>query len=1113
MRKLSTGFVLSLCLVLAGGVLSFGQALSGSLVGTVTDPGGAIVPGATIRAVNVDTNQESKTESGGDGSYTLASLPPGSYDLTVSATGFRTAQLRRVMVTANATFRADARLVVGQISETVEVSAQTTTLQTDSAVVRNELKSADLQSVPVPVTRNYQSLLVTVPGMAPPANAHSISANPSRALQLNSNGTTAQSTAVRVDGATSWNSWLPHVAGYVPALEAIETVSVETGSYEADLGFAGGAAINVQIKSGTNAIHGSGFWYHNNQHMKARAYFLPANQQQAKRILNQYGGTIGGPIVKNRVFYFFSYEGTPDRQSSFRLANVPTDLMRAGNFTQSAQPIYDPATGNSTGGLRTTFPGNLIPASRIDPASRQIAALTPSPNSGNVNAIGANYFTNGAFGFDRTTYDSKLTAHVTDKLNLNARVSYLDWKFDNPPQFGQLGGRGIEDRGSYDGLGFGDTLSMTYAAIYTISPNLIIDGYFGSTLINNLVENIRLDEKLGLDVLKIPGTNGPSRNDGGWPGFVVTGFDAYGRAQNNSPWGLKLPQSQYVANVTWVKGKHDLKFGWNGLQVKIDSNEPSGNPGFFNFSRNVTGKAVDANGAASVTNDYNAYASFILGLPNSIEKRLRSEPGITRNTSNSFYVSDRWRATQKLTVTLGLRWDYFGVPVRDGDRGLESYNFSNNQLTLCGVGNNPQNCGFNLSKKMFSPRLGFAYRATNSLVVRGGYGIAWDPVNIGRNPAQTYPVISTVTIPGANDYTAVASLTGTQPGFPIGIPAVPQPNFGNGVITPPNTVSLELADPNYRRNYIQNWNLMVQKEFAQKWVVESGYVGNRSTRLQNRWNANYGYIGGGNASLVLNRLFGRTAATNIHSAAGGFRGYYDSWQNTLTRRFSGYTIRASYTWSKALGPNGNANGVDGYSNNTPEYWPIMSKVPTAFDRTHNFNASVSAQLPFGKGKSMATSGIGAAILGGWQVNALFSAYTGAPFTVSADGGTLNAPGNSQIADQIKPTVNKIGQRTAWFDTTAYTPVPNARFGSSGYNQLRGPSMINADASIYRVFQFHERVSLQFRAEMFNISNTPHFANPSSNVSGSNFGVITTVANTGREGIDERLFRVGLRLGF
>lgn len=1083
-----------------------GQALSGALVGNVTDSTGASVPGATVTAINTGTGAESKVNANEEGLYSIASLPPGAYELVITAPGFQTLRLRGITANANATVRADARLQLGQVSETVEVRADASVLQTDSAVVRNEIKAADLQNVPVPVSRNYQNLLVTVPGISPPQDAHSISANPSRALQMNSNGTTAQSTAVRVDGATSWNSWLPHIAGYVPALESIETVSVETGSYEADLGFAGGAAVNVQIKSGTNDIHGSAFWYHNNQHMKARAYFLPSTQDQAKRILNQYGGTVGGPIKKNKIFYFLSYEGTPDRQSTFRLANVPTDLMRAGNFSQSPQPIYDPRSGNANGQGRMPFPGNIIPADRISPIAKKIADLTPSPNIGPVGVLGANYFTNGAFAFDRKTMDSKFTAQATDKLNLSARVSYLDWSFVNPPQFGQLGGRGIENRGSYDGTGFGDTLSMTYSAIYTVSPNFVIDGYFGNTIINNAVENIRLDENLGLDYLGIPGTNGSTREDGGWPGFVISGFDAFGRAQNNSPWSLKLPQSQYVANASWVKGKHDLKFGWNGLSVGIESLEPSGNPGFFNFARGVTGRAASPEAAASVTNDFNAYAAFLLGLPNSIEKRLRTETGTARNISNSFYFGDRWRANSKLTVSLGLRWEYYGVPVRSGDRGLEIFNFQNNDLSLCGVGNLPQNCGFHSGKKYFAPRIGIAYRLTDTFVIRTGYGITWDPVNIGRNAAQTFPVISTVTLPAANDYSAVGSLA-------EGIPPVPLPNYGNGIIQAPKNVSLELADPNYRRNYIQSWNLMLQKQFASNWTGEAGYVATRQVRMQNRWNANYGYIGGGTAGLVLNQRFGRNATTNFFSDAGGFRGYYDSLQTSLTRRFSGYMVKVGYTWSKALGPNGNANGVDGYANNTPEYWPLIAKVPTAFDRTHNVNVSFAAELPFGPGKAFITQGIAAAILGGWQFNSLLTGYTGAPFTVTADGASLNSPGNTQIADQIKPSVEIIGLRERWFDTSAYASVTAARFGNSGYNQIRGPGMVNLDASIYRAFSFTERVGMQFRAELFNVSNTPHFAAPSSNVSGSNFGVITAIANTGREGIDERLFRVGLRLSF
>jgi hypothetical protein len=1098
LRALATGLALAAFLYIPA---ARGQALSATLVGNITDTTGASIPGATVTALHSATGRETEASTGPAGLYSFTTLPPGSYDVIVTADGFQTFRRRGVLLAANTTVRVDARLQLGQVSEAIEVSAQAYALQTDSAVVRNEIRSEDLQNVPVPVTRNYQSLLVTIPGISPPRDAHSLSANPSRALALNSNGTTAQSTAVRVDGATTWNSWLPHIAGYVPALEAIETVSVETGSYEAELGFAGGAAVNVQIKSGGNEVHGSGFWYHNNQNLKARPYCLPATQGQAKRILNQYGGTIGGPIVRNRLFYFVSYEGTPDRQSSFVLANVPTDLMRAGNFSQSPLPIYDPLTGAQDGSGRTPFAGNLIPANRISPITKRIADLTPSPNLGAPGVLGANLFANGAFAFDRHTIDTKFNAQVTEKLNLSARLSYLDWQFENPPVYGQLGGRGIESRGAYDGLGFGDTLTMTYSAVYTVTPTVVIDGYAGYTLIDNRVENIRLDENLGLDFLGIPGTNGPTRADGGWPGFVVQGFDSFGRSHTNSPWKLSLPQGQYVANVAWLKGKHDVRAGWNGLQVAIDSLEPWGHPGFFTFNRGLTGTPGVAN------NDFNSYAGFLLGLPSALEKRLRTESGRAGNFSNSLYVRDKWQATSKLTLSLGLRWEHFGIPYRSGSRGLEIYNFDTNQLSLCGLGNLARNCGFSTGTRYFAPRLGVAYRMTDTFVVRTGYGITWDPVNIGRNPAQTYPVVSTANFPSANAYQFVSRIE-------QGIPAVAPPDVSGGVIPMPNNVSLELADPDFRRSYIQSWNFNLQKEFAGGWIGEAGYVANRQLNLQNRWNTNYGFIGGGTPGMVLNQRFGRNATTNFFTHQGGFRGSYDSLQTTLNRRFhGGYMMRLAYTWSKAIGPNGNWTGVDGYANNNPLYWPIIARVPQSYDRTHNFNLSFGAELPFGTGKRWATSGVQGALLGGWQFNGLFTAYTGAPFTVSADGASLNAPGNSQIADQIKPEVSKVGARTQWFDTSAYAPVTAVRFGNSGHNQLRGPGLVNLDLSIYRAFRITERLGLQLRAEAFNVSNTPHFANPNGNVNAAQFGVINGVANTGREGIDERMFRLGLRLSF
>jgi len=1077
------------------------QVLYGSIIGNVTDASSAAVPRAQVKLVNTGTGQGWELVTGAEGSYTSATIPPGVYSVTISAPGFKSASRKDVSVAANSTVRVNFQLDVGEISERVEVSAEAAILKTDTVDVRREVAAADLQNVPVPVTRNFQTLLVAIPGIAPPRDAHSISANPSRSLQLNANGTTAQSTAIRIDGATAWNSWLPHVGGYVPALEAIQTVNIQSSSYEAELGYAGGAAVNVQIKSGTNQLHGSAFEYHSDQHLKARPYFLAPNRGKDKRVLNQFGGTLGGPIIRNKAFFFASYEGTPDRQSSFQTVVAPTVAMKAGNMSGSSQPIFDPLTGATDGSGRTAFAGNTIPASRISPIIRKIVDLTPDPNFGDTNALGTNYFANGSFLYDRHVLDTKFNVQATDRLNLAARVSYLNWHFENPPLFGELGGAGIESRGTYDGQGKGSTVTMTYSGVYTLTPNLVIDGYVGYTVIDNAVENTRLDENVGLDFLGIPGTNGPNRNYGGWPGFVVTGFPTYGRAYSNAPWGLRLPQAQYVSSLAWVKGRHNLRFGWDALWMGMDGNEPAGYPGGFTFNREVTGRAGTA------VNDYNSYASFLLGLPNSMERRTRVVTGYTRTWAHSLYARDKWAVTPRLTVSLGLRWDYFGVPTRINGQGLEIFDFNTGLLQMCGVGEQSRNCGFSMGKKYFAPRAGIAYRPTDTLVIRAGYGIAWDPVNIGRNPLQTYPMVSIDTFPASNNYQFYAPIAS-------GLPAVAAPNLGNGVVTPPRTVSLELADPNFKRSYIQAWNLMLEKDLGHSWTAEVGYVGNRQVNLQNRWNSNYGYIGGGNASRVLNVKFGRTADTNIHSNAGGFRSWYDSLQSTLQRRMSGGTmLRFTYTWSKALGPRGNENGVDGYSNNTPEYWPLIAKVVRGYDHTHTFNVMATTELPFGRGKKWATGGPAALLLGGWQVNSMVTMYTGAPFSVTASGGSLNAPGNNQTADQIKPVVEIYGQRDRWFDATAYAPVTAARFGTSGWDQLRGPGLVNLDLSVYRAFRITERFGLQFRAESFNAANTPHFGNPRSDVSSSQPGVITGVQNTGREGIDERMFRFGLRLSF
>src|SRR5262245_14319952 len=356
------------------------QVLYGSIVGNVHDSTGAILPGATVTILHEETRLTREAITDGAGGYTFTAVPSGTYVVKVSLVGFRTFTRPSVPVTLNTVTRVDAALSVGEIAETVMVVGESPLLQTDRAEVRAELKERDLRELPVPIGRNYQRLFKVLPGITPPEDAHSIPSNPSRALVFNVNGSSRSSNNTRIDGVSTTNVWLPHVAAYVPALESLEAVNVVTNSFDAEQGLAGGSAINVQVKSGTNRLSGSAFEYHTNEAMRAKNYFDPPDSEKGKWRYNQFGGTVGGPVVRNKFFYFASYEGTRDTRNASVTVSVPTEPLRRGDLSVAPNPIYDPATGNADGTGRTPFPGNIIPPGRIDPIAQKIIALLPLPN-------------------------------------------------------------------------------------------------------------------------------------------------------------------------------------------------------------------------------------------------------------------------------------------------------------------------------------------------------------------------------------------------------------------------------------------------------------------------------------------------------------------------------------------------------------------------------------------------------------------------------------------------------------------------------------------------------------------------------------------------------------
>jgi TonB dependent receptor len=486
-------------------------------------------------------------------------------------------------------------------------------------------------------------------------------------------------------------------------------------------------------------------------------------------------------------------------------------------------------------------------------------------------------------------------------------------------------------------------------------------------------------------------------------------------------------------------------------------------------------------------------------------------------------VRDQWQATRKLTVSAGLRWDYFPLGTRES-RGLERYDFTTNQMSICGVGSVPTDCGYDIPKKNFSPRLGLAWRPTATFVIRAGYGINFDPYPLAfvRDLLTNYPEDLSLTVSAPNSFQPEGRLRD-------GIPAIVAPNVSPGIIPVPPGFGVRALPQKVKTGYIQSWNLTLQKELWWGFVGQAGYVASRQIAIAQRFDLNAGQVPGqGAAGQPFNKLFGRTAATEILTPVG--HNYYDSLQATLQRRFAqGYQVNVAYTWSKSI----TGACCDDLSDSPPaiqipQFFKLGRSL-ASFDRPHNFSTSVVAELPFGKGKHwLSQGGLVSALVGGWQINSLFSAYSGTPFNVTASGTSLNAPGNTQRADQVKPKVEILGGTgpgQSWFDPLAFAPVTDARFGTASFNAVRGPGLVNLDFGLFRQFQITERWKLQFRAEALNFTNTPHFSNPGGNRSNlvlntdgtikslGGYTEITSTAGTGREGIDERVFRFGLRLSF
>ena len=974
-----------------------------------------------------------------------------------------------------------------------------------------------LESLPIAQGRNYQALFRTLPGFILNKPERNSASNPSMAYQFSVNGASRSINSTRVDGATSTNIWLPHMnSAYIPALESIETVNVVTNSFDAEQGLAGGAAISVQIKSGTNDLHGSAFEYADNSALRSRGYFLPSNQGKAKLVYHQAGATLGGHIIRDKLFFFNSFERTSDHQSANLITSVPTERVRGGDFSGFSAILYDPLTGQADGSGRTPFADNRIPAARVEPLTQKIMAMVPKPNLTSTNPEQNNFFVAAPFVFNRWTDDVKINWVPSTNVNLFGRYSILGFDLRSPTAFGDiLEGPGLSGKSiSSPGDANGGTHSVSAGVNYIIGPAVLLDANFGFVRQPTNMWSRSSNKNYGLDVLGIPGTNGPAAYQGGMPRFDVGGYGYYGIANHYTPYYRIDDQFQYVANATWTKSSHELRWGMDIYKQNMDHTQPEfvggasmGPRGRFVFGTGPTQlcQTPDGRGGCSRTSTSdsraNSFGTFLLGLPTQLGKGVETLlPYTTRAMMHSFYVRDRWQVNKKLTFSFGTRWEYFPVP-RRADRGFERYNPDTNMMEIGGVGAVPVNLGVKVSKRLFAPRFGLAYRATDKFVIRAGYGLTNDPYSLSRPMRTNHPVLIELNVTAPNSLSSAGR-------FANGIPPVPVPSLGNGIIPVPGNVTANTIPTYFDRGYIQSWNFVLERNLGHDFVGEVGYVATRQVRLLGYRELNWSPIGGGNSGRQLNKKYGRTAETKLVTPIGNT--HYDSLQARLQRRFAGfYMLDASYTWSKSITTSGTDSSDNTLPINIPEYYALNRSI-SGLDRTHNFQVTNVTELPFGRRQRwLGDRGVLSTLAGGWQLSSVISFISGQPFTVTSSGSSLNAPGNSQRADQVKPTVDilgGVGPGTPWFDPTAFAAVNTARFGNVGLNRMRGPGIRTWDLGLARRFQLTERVNLQFRMDASNFTNTPMFDNPRTDASGTGLGEITTAWG-------EREVRVGIRIGF
>ncbi|MBI4874175.1 MAG: TonB-dependent receptor [Acidobacteria bacterium] len=1064
----------------AGDALLHAQAVKASLVGTISDATGAMVPGAKVNITEINTGFTRTMNANEGGNYVFGNLDPGVYRVDCEFTGFKRAIRDKVDVLVNSTVRVDLRLEPGQITESIEVAASAELLQTDRSDVSRKIEVTQIANLPLTMNRNFQGLMNIVPGTSRSYRPHSEFFNVQDSIATQVNGQSRLANNVQLEGIDN-NQRTGLLTALIPPIEAIQTVDVSTSNFDAELGRAGGGVVNVSFKSGTNEFHGSLFEFNRVSRTGARNTFASG---KAVTTFNQFGGTLGGPIRKNKTFFFADYQGIRDRRGDFGRWTIPTQDFRAGNLTAATSTIYDPATGTADGRGRSPFAGSQIPAARISPLARKILGFIPAPVSPSITY---NYEKATVRSKDTESTDAKIDHKFSDNDTLMYRLSMQRATISDPAIYGIYGGlKGFAGTGKQPSY----NTALNYTKIF--SQKMIAEFRFGVMRYRNDAQQEAYGKKTS-DEVGIRGVNLDEFTSG------MTGVDIDGYSNPvvgfsaSLPWVRAETNFDLVSNWTRLQGNHTLKVGVDIRRNRDDLQQTQtySPRGSFRYRAGPTALNGDPR-----TSFGNSFAAFLLDLPNEVGRDL---PGIFptfRQTQLFTYVQDKWQVSPKLTLDFGLRHELYVPPTAQWPGGFSNYNPDTNSLELAGLGSIPKNMGLQNDFRNFAPRVGVAYRMNQLTVIRGGYGVTVDPSYPDDKWAFNYPVKQNNAYNAENTYSYVLSMAA---GFPAPLPvALPS----SGIIPNAPAQNYLYIPKNMRQGYLQAWNVTVQRKLPGQFVFEAGYVANHAIGSISGRNINAGLVpGAGAAGQPLNIKFGRRASTSMWVPVSA---NYNSLQMKFDRRFAGgFALTTAYTYGKAINF---ADDNGGFSNLIDLK---QNRARAGFDRTHTWVQSFIYDLPFGRNKRFLQSGPGRWLLGDWQVNGIFSIYSGTPLGFGYSATTLNAPGNGN-----RPYVNgpvrflrAVGPGVKYFDISAFSAPASATFGNVGRNILGGPGIVNLDLAVFRKFRITERLGGEFRMESFNFSNTPHFNNPGTTLGSANFGEVQGAAG------DQRVFQFAVKIVF